>query len=73
MCLTAIHWAKIDRVFYGATIADAEKAGFNELKVSAVDLAEKGGSPLKVIPGLLHRECAELFKFWLSQGKSGRY
>src|SRR4051794_29768559 len=28
MCLTASHWARISRVVYGATIEDAEKAGF---------------------------------------------
>ena len=27
MCLAAIHWAKIDRVVFGATIADAAAAG----------------------------------------------
>ena len=27
MCLAAIHWSKIDRVVYGATIADAAAAG----------------------------------------------
>src|SRR5581483_8338346 len=31
MCLSAIHWAKIDRVVYGAAIADATAAGFSEL------------------------------------------
>src|SRR5438105_5081837 len=31
MCLAAIHWAKIDRVVFGATIADAASAGFAEL------------------------------------------
>src|SRR6516165_9769852 len=30
MCLSAIHWARIDRVVFGATIADAALAGFNE-------------------------------------------
>src|SRR5437660_8349500 len=31
MCLSAIHWAKIERVVYGASIADAAAAGFSEL------------------------------------------
>src|SRR3989442_10578597 len=40
MCLSAIHWAKIERVVYGASIADAAAAGFCELYVDAKKLAE---------------------------------
>src|SRR6478735_8631279 len=40
MCLSAIHWAKVDRVVFGATIADAAGAGFAELFVDAKVLAE---------------------------------
>src|SRR5262245_23084908 len=53
MCLAAAHWAKIDRVVFGATIADADAAGFAQLSVPARSLAELGGSPLKVEPGPL--------------------
>src|SRR5437588_8061519 len=48
MCLCAIHWSKIDRVVYGATIADATGAGFCELHVDAKLLAEMGKSHLKL-------------------------
>ena len=34
MCLSAIHWSKIDRVVFGATIADAAAAGFCELHMA---------------------------------------
>ena len=64
MCLAAIHWAKIDRVVFGATIADAAAAGFCELHVDAKVLAEMGKSPLKVESGLLREECAQLFELW---------
>jgi guanine deaminase len=30
MCISAIHWAKIGKLFYGATRKDAEKAGFDD-------------------------------------------
>src|SRR5947208_1490822 len=60
MCLSAIHWAKIERVVFGATIADAADAGFRELFVPAKDLARLGHSPLKVEDGLLRKECAAL-------------
>ncbi|MCE9530997.1 MAG: nucleoside deaminase [Planctomycetes bacterium] len=64
MCLSAIHWAKIDRVVFGATIGDAAAAGFKELFVPAKKLAEMGESPLIVEWGLLQEECAGLFDEW---------
>src|SRR4029079_10555252 len=44
MCMAALHWARVDTVYYGATIADATAAGFNELAVPAKELLERGGS-----------------------------
>ncbi len=30
MCLAAIYWARIDRIFYGCTRTDAADAGFDD-------------------------------------------
>ena len=30
MCMSAIYWARIDHVFFGASLADATKAGFSD-------------------------------------------
>src|SRR3954468_8948181 len=68
MCLSAIHWAKVDRVVFGATIDDAAGAGFCELHVPAETLAEMGRSPLRVEGGLLREECAALFAEWKQAG-----
>jgi len=73
MCLAAIHWAKIDRVVYGATIDDAARAGFCELHVDAQALAQMGRSPLKVESGLLRAECAALFQQWREAGLCQAY
>src|SRR5262249_54474183 len=73
MCLAAIHWAKIDRVVYGAAIADAAAAGFKELYVDAKVLAQLGKSPLIVESGLLREECADLFLRWRRSGKARAY
>jgi len=73
MCLTAIHWAKIDRVVFGATIKDADDAGFSELTIPAKEMVKLGGSSLKVESGLLQKECAELFRYWKSQAKGKSY
>jgi tRNA(Arg) A34 adenosine deaminase TadA len=73
MCLSAIHWAKIERVMYGASIADATAAGFCELCVDAKKLAEMGKSPLRVESGLLREECAALFAQWQAAGLARAY
>jgi guanine deaminase len=64
MCMSALHWARVDTVYYGATIHDAESAGFNELQLPAAKLLEIGGSKLKLVPQLLPEECKELFREW---------
>jgi guanine deaminase len=64
MCLAAIHWSKLDRVIFGASIADAAAAGFSELRVQAEVLVKMGGSRLKVEAGMLRDECRTLFALW---------
>jgi tRNA(Arg) A34 adenosine deaminase TadA len=64
MCLAAAHWAKVERVVFGASIADAAAAGFSELPVAAAALARLGGSLLVVEGGLLQEECKALFDQW---------
>jgi tRNA(Arg) A34 adenosine deaminase TadA len=73
MCLASIHWSRIDRVVFGATIADASDAGFRELHVEARLLAEMGRSPVRVEGGLLREECARLFAQWRETGFCGSY
>jgi tRNA(Arg) A34 adenosine deaminase TadA len=73
MCLSAIHWAKIERVVFGAGIDDAKRAGFSELCIPAATLAQMGGSPLVVESGLLQEECAGLFTQWLDCGLAKAY
>jgi tRNA(Arg) A34 adenosine deaminase TadA len=73
MCLSATHWSKIQVVYYGATIADAQAAGFCELCFPAKELARQGGSPLRVEEGPLRPECVALFADWQRAGLSKPY
>ena len=73
MCLSAIHWSKIRRVIYGASIRDAAEAGFTELTVPAKELARMGGSSLIVENGVLERECRGLFQEWKQAAKGSSY
>ncbi|MGH9600802.1 MAG: nucleoside deaminase [Terriglobales bacterium] len=68
MCLSAIHWAKLDRVVFAATIEDAAAAGFSELRVSAKELARMGGSPLVVEVAASREEGRTLFDLWRQAG-----
>jgi tRNA(Arg) A34 adenosine deaminase TadA len=64
MCMAALHWARVDTVYYGASIADADAAGFNELRVPAAELVRLGGSGVKLVPNILAEECGQLFAEW---------
>lgn len=64
MCFSAIHWAGIGRIVYGASIADAKKAGFDELQISNKTLKRLGKDKVRIESGLLKKECAELFEMW---------
>ncbi len=68
MCFGAIHWARISRVVYGASISDGLQAGFNELTISNVEMKRLGGSPVEVTGGCLKEECITLFNEWLRLG-----
>ena len=73
MCMAALHWARVDTVYYGATIADAEMAGFNELQFPAAELLRQGGSKLKLVGQTLQDECKKLFAEWLADPKRKVY
>ena len=57
MCMAALHWARVDTVYYGASIADATAVGFNELHISAADIVRQGGSHVRLVQGVLAVEC----------------
>ena len=64
MCFSAVHWAKIDRIVYGANIKDALNAGFNELQVNNKKMKKLGKSKVKITKNILSKACKKLFKIW---------
>jgi len=64
MCFAACHWARLDRILYGARIADAAACGFHELTLSNQEMKECGGSPVAIIGDVLRDECVALFRSW---------
>jgi tRNA(Arg) A34 adenosine deaminase TadA len=71
MCFGAIHWARLPRLVFGARIADAHAAGFNELPVSNETLRELGGSGIALVPDRERAACAGLFAEW-ARGPAAR-
>jgi guanine deaminase len=64
MCAAALHWARVEAVYFGASVEDAANAGFNELRMSAQHVIDTGRSALKLVPGVLPDECRNLFDQW---------
>ena len=73
MCFSAIHWAGIDVIVYGTTIADAKKIGFNELRISALAMKKNGKSRVKLFSNFLHSECLKLMQDWSVQDNKTLY
>ena len=73
MCMAALHWSRIETVYYGATIADAKAAGFNEMQIPAAEIVKLGGLKVRLVPGLLAKECQALFDEWQATPRARRY
>ena len=72
MCFGAIYWARLDRVYFGNTAADASKAGFDD---SLVYLEIPRPHSQRKIPmiQLMHDEALEAFRVWEQQPNKLRY
>lgn len=68
MCFSAIHWANIDRIVYGATIADAGRCGFRELPISNRQMKDLGGAPVAVDGPHLREEAVAVFDAFVARG-----
>lgn len=66
MCFSAIHWARIDRIVYGTSIADVHALGFNELTISNQQLSELGHTRLQLVRDFMRDECKALLLRWLA-------
>ncbi len=68
MCFSAIHWARIRRLYYGTSIKDVKRLGFNELTISGKTMKKLGRSPLVIISRFMTDECMELLDRWEESG-----
>jgi tRNA(Arg) A34 adenosine deaminase TadA len=73
MCFSAIHWAKINAIYFGARIRDAQHLGFSELTISNRRMKKLGSSPVKVVENFLRDEALEVFRVWSGQTRKRLY
>lgn len=72
MCTAALHWCRVSQVHYGATIDDAQAAGFNEMRLASSEIVRLSKSPLQLIAGTLADECRALFAEWKKKSPNPR-
>lgn len=66
MCLSAIIWANIKKVYYGTNLEDAEKIGFRD---NLIYNYLKGDNNVLDMEQINYDECLELFKEYQKDGK----
>lgn len=73
MCFGAIHWARIERVVFGASIADAARIGFHELAIPNRTLVDLGGSSLRIEAGCGRAEAVAMMESWAARPTARSY
>ncbi|MCR5184859.1 MAG: nucleoside deaminase [Bacilli bacterium] len=69
MCLGAILWANIDKVYFGCNIIDTEKIGFRDNKFYSLTDEEKG----EFIKELDRKQCLKLYDLYMSLENKKEY
>ena len=72
MCLSAIYWAHIDKIFYANTREDAKDIDFDDSLIYTEISKDKNNRQIKMIQ--LHRnEALEAFKIWKNKEDKIKY
>jgi len=64
MCFSAIHWARIRTLYFGTSIADVRRRGFNELSLSNRRMKRLGGSRIQIVSRYARADCLRLLEAW---------
>lgn len=70
MCLAAILWSRIDKVYYGCNVRDTADIGFDDSKFYN---ALKGDNDLCTLSELDRDECLKLFKEYMAIDNKTHY
>ena len=66
MCLAAIYWARLDRVYYAATRQDAAAIGFDDSRIYDELAMDIGDRSVPMVQDF-HEEACEAFRVWLQK------
>src|SRR5262245_18299795 len=66
MCLAAIHWAHLDRFYFGCTMADAHAIGFSDQTIREQFALDAATRSIPAIP-LMRSESLAVFHAWTSK------
>lgn len=72
MCLSAIYWARLDRIYYGCDKEDAQNIGFDDSFIYE-QIALKPEFRRIISTRLLHEEALSAFKMWESKNDKIEY
>jgi len=72
MCLGAIYWARLDRIYYAASREDAAAAGFDDSKIYQEVAAPIGRRAIPMV-NLMREEGGEPMQIWKSFGEKITY
>ncbi|MFH0834594.1 MAG: nucleoside deaminase [Patescibacteria group bacterium] len=72
MCLGAIHWAKMRKLYFGATRSDAAKIGFDDKFIYDVILGAAKKKQVKITK-IARKECLAPFQKWLNLKSKTQY
>jgi tRNA(Arg) A34 adenosine deaminase TadA len=67
MCLSACHYAGVDRIYFGAPISEMQAITGNELCIDRETLFQNNAGPM-VSGGLFEDDCIALLKQWQDGG-----
>ncbi len=63
MCLSAIYWARIDRIYHGSTAEDAAAVGFDDARLYREFVTDRELRAIPCLP-LLREEAGASFAAW---------
>lgn len=64
MCMSAIYWSRIDRVYFGANLEDARRIGFDDA-FQYEDFARPWAERrIEIVPDFERSLCLEAFRAW---------
>lgn len=68
MCMSAIYWSRIDRVFFGASLEDTSRVGFSDaFQYEDFRLPWDQRKSISVTPGFERETCLEAYRVWMNK------